>query len=112
MNAQTVNQFILLNADKFPSHSLPTIRARLEAMNEESSDNLACLHLKEPLVALLLSIFAGTLGIDRFYLGHIGQGIGKLLTGGACGIWWLIDLILIYDATRRTNYERFIALTA
>lgn len=50
---------------------------------------------KDWLVALLLSIFLGTLGIDRFYLGYIGLGILKLLTLGGCGVWWLIDLILI-----------------
>ncbi|MDD5191175.1 MAG: TM2 domain-containing protein [Dehalococcoidales bacterium] len=50
---------------------------------------------KSWLVALLLSIFLGTLGIDRFYLGKIGTGILKLITFGGFGIWWLIDLILI-----------------
>lgn len=45
--------------------------------------------------ALLLSIFLGVLGIDRFYLGYTGWGILKLLTGGACGIWSLLDSILI-----------------
>jgi TM2 domain-containing membrane protein YozV len=50
---------------------------------------------KDWLVTLLLSIFVGTLGIDRFYLGHIGLGILKLITFGGCGIWWLIDLIII-----------------
>jgi len=47
------------------------------------------------LTALLLSIFLGTLGIDRFYMGYIGLGVLKLVTGGGCGIWWLIDVILI-----------------
>ena len=46
-------------------------------------------------VALLLSILLGGLGIDRFYLGYIGLGILKLLTGGGCGIWWIIDIVLI-----------------
>lgn len=50
---------------------------------------------KDWLVALLLSALLGTLGIDRFYLGYVGLGVLKLLTGGGCGIWWLIDLILI-----------------
>lgn len=47
------------------------------------------------LTALLISFFLGGLGIDRFYLGHTGLGIAKLLTVGGCGVWALIDLILI-----------------
>ncbi len=50
---------------------------------------------KQFMTALLLSIFLGGLGIDRFYLGYTVLGVVKLLTGGGCGIWWLIDLILI-----------------
>jgi hypothetical protein len=56
---------------------------------------------KQYLVALLLSFFLGVIGVDRFYTGHTGLGIGKLLTAGGCGIWALIDFILY--ATRKVN---------
>jgi len=45
--------------------------------------------------ALIISIFLGSLGIDRFIMGHVGLGILKLVTFGGCGIWTLIDIILI-----------------
>lgn len=48
---------------------------------------------KDWLTALLLSLFLGSLGVDQFYIGNTGLGIGKLLTLGGCGIWTLIDVI-------------------
>lgn len=50
---------------------------------------------KDWTTVLLLSVFIGSLGVDRFYLGHIGLGIAKLVTCGGLGIWHIIDAILI-----------------
>lgn len=50
---------------------------------------------KSQLAALLFCIFLGCIGVHRFYLGYIGIGILQILTLGGCGIWALIDLILI-----------------
>lgn len=50
---------------------------------------------KNKLVALLLCIFLGELGIHRFYVGKVGTGILYLFTCGLFGIGWVVDIIRI-----------------
>ena len=57
-------------------------------MEEQTSD-------KDWTTLLILSLLLGWLGVDRFYAGHIGLGVLKLLTVGGCGIWALIDIIMV-----------------
>ncbi|SPJ90325.1 uncharacterized protein FTOL_13206 [Fusarium torulosum] len=44
--------------------------------------------------AMLLAFFLGSLGIDQFYAHHWPLAVFKLLTLGAGGIWWFVDVVL------------------
>jgi len=72
-------------------NSIFTLRLTAKAFGPSASSSSD----KSQLVALILAIFLGGLGIHRFYLGYTGIGIIQLLTAGGCGIWALIDIIRI-----------------
>ncbi len=87
MESDKVNHILMMLSSKIPAGSIPSVRTRLE--NTEISDSEVMTlqsQMKDPLLSILLSIFIGSLGIDRFYIGDVGLGIGKLLTAGGCGI--------------------------
>ncbi len=50
------------------------------------------------------------MGIDRFYIGDIGAGVGKLLTFGGFGIWTIVDWFIIEKRTRNKNYKELMEL--
>ena len=49
------------------------------------------------LTTLIYSVLLGFLGMDRFCLGKTGTAVGKLLTLGGLGVWWIVDVVLLVN---------------
>ena len=105
-----INMLLMTYSKYFSAESMMMIRDRFEAMNESKTSMLYTLGLKDPTMALILSIVAGGLGIDRFYIGDTGLGIAKLLTCGGCGICTVIDDLLIRKVAKEKYLEKFITV--
>ena len=110
MDAQKVDMFLMANAKCFEAHLLPQVKEKLLGMDDSKWNLIQLVPRKEPTVALILSVVFGSFGVDRFYIGDTGLGVGKLLTCGGFGVWAIIDWFLIQDATRRKNYEALMML--
>ena len=112
------DSFLSANTASFPSEQLPSLRERLAQLDDSQANQvIAAADVKNPTTALILSIFLGGFGVDRFYIGHTGLGIGKLLTNVLLPfitlgfsilftwIWVVVDWFLIMNATKAANME-------
>lgn len=86
-----------IQANSFQTQSNETATADIEQTLDNSAKDASSESKggESQLIALILAIFLGGLGIHRFYLGYMGIGVIQLLTAGGCGVWALIDIILI-----------------
>ena len=57
------------------------------------------------LVAFLLCLVFGWLGVHRFYLGKLGTGVLYLFTYGLFGFGWFVDLIVLLLGNPRDKYH-------
>ncbi|KUO11977.1 TM2 domain-containing protein [Streptomyces sp. DSM 15324] len=58
---------------------------------------------KSKIVAGVLQLTLGTLGVGRFYIGHVGIGLAQLFTCGGFGIWALVDGIMLLTGNNTTD---------
>ena len=109
MDQQKVDMYIMTNQKYFPAEKIMLIKERLLALDEQRFQMVSMIELKDPTTLLLISIFIGGLGIDRFMIGDTGMGILKLLTGGCCGVLTIIDWFTISKKTKELNLNNVMA---
>ena len=110
MDANQIDQFLALNSENLPEEKINELRELLADADDNKANLLNAISLKGKTMMLIISIFLGSYGVDRFMLGDTTNGVIKLLTCGGCLIWWLIDLFLISDATRKRNTEKVLQI--
>ncbi len=110
MDQNKVDMYIMTNQKYFPAEKIMYLKEKLAAMDESKFTMVSTVELKDPTTILLVSIFLGALGIDRFMLGDTGMGILKLLTGGVCGILTIIDWFTVTKKTKELNFNNLMTV--
>lgn len=110
MDQQKIDMFIMTNQKYFPAEKVMFLKEKLRTIDEDKFALLSAIDFKEPTTLLLVSLFLGGLGIDRFMLGDTGLGILKLLTGGCCGILTIIDWFTITKKAKEVNFNNVMTL--
>lgn len=110
MTQQQIQALIAKFSGEVNDCDIPVLHKALEAAPEENYSRLIALPIKSKVTTILLSIFLGGLGVDRFYVGDIGQGVGKLLVGWLTfGIWPFVDIFFSYKKAKKRNFEKIMA---
>ena len=105
MTKDKVDMYIMTNQKFLPPEKIAFVKQKLMDADEAKFASVSTVEYKDPTTILLISIFLGGLGIDRFMLGDTGMGILKLLTAGVCGILSIIDWFTIQKKARELNYN-------
>lgn len=110
VDRQKVDMFLMANQKYFPAEKMQFLREKLYAVNESRFFMLSAVELKDPTTMLLISIFLGGWGVDRFMLKETGMGVLKLLTGGCCGVLSIIDWFSVQKKTKEMNFKNLMLL--
>ena len=59
---------------------------------------------------LLFIVLSWPFGAHRFFLRRYASAILFIITIGGCGIWWIIDFILIITGSMKDDIGKFVKL--
>ncbi|MEG1751991.1 MAG: TM2 domain-containing protein [Clostridia bacterium] len=106
----TENELFSQVKEFMPSDKLIEVKNKIKAMTPEQREYASCAKYNNPITILLLSIFLGFFGVDRFAIGDLGVGVAKLLLGWlTMGIWPLVDIFFCYKKAKIKNFNTLIS---
>lgn len=110
MEASKIDMFIMTNQKYLPAEKIVFLKEKMKNMDEERFALVTSVEFKDPTTILLVSLFLGGLGIDRFMLGETGMGVLKLLTGGLCGILTIVDWFSVQKKAKELNFNKLMTI--
>lgn len=105
MDSQKVDMYVMTNQKYFPAEKIVFLKQKLLEADESKFALASSVEFKDPTTILLVSLFLGSLGIDRFMLGETGMGVLKLLTCGVCGILTIVDWFSVQKKAKEINFN-------
>ena len=138
MNKDQKLRVMMTLSDKLDGQSAMIISNKLESTDDNAASAIMMTKLYEKLIVILLSVFLGGFGADRFYLKDYGLGVLKLVAGiitYACliggvlllvpavsmigtlmmlvySIWLLVDIFLSYKQVGKKNFNNIMNVLA
>ena len=110
VDKQKVDMFMMANLKYFPTEKIMFLKEKLYHMDESRFAMVSCIELKDPTTLLLISLFLGSLGVDRFMLKETGMGVLKLLTLGCCGVLTIIDWFSVQKKVKELNFNNLMLM--
>lgn len=110
IDKQKVDMFIMTNQKYFPAEKIMYLKEKLYKIDETKFSMLSCMEFKDPTTILLVSLFLGSLGVDRFMLKDNSMGVLKLLTAGCCGVLTVIDWFSVQKKAKEKNFNELMLL--
>lgn len=110
VDKQKVDMFVMSNQKYFPTDKMIFLKEKLYQLTEEKFALVSCIEMKDPTTLLLISLFLGSFGVDRFMLKETGVGVLKLLTCGCCGVLTIIDWFSVQNKAKEMNFRNLMMM--
>lgn len=110
VDKQKVDMYLMSNQKYFPAEKIMFLKEKLYKLDDTRFSMISCIDLKDPTTILLISLFLGSWGVDRFMLKDTGMGVLKLLTSGCCGILTIIDWFSVQKKTKEMNFNNLMMM--
>lgn len=110
MDASKLDMFIMTNQKYLPAEKIVFIKEKMKTLDDDRFALVTSVEFKDPTTILLVSLFLGGWGVDRFMLGETGMGVLKLLTGGLCGILTIVDWFSVQKKAKELNFNKLMTI--